>query len=246
MALTDNLVGFWKMDEASGTRVDETANNNDLTANGTGGVASAAGKISDAADFEKGDSDYLSIADASQTGLDITGDFTIAFWMKLESLPSSSGSASTIIQKYTAGNGYFVFLADTDDKVYIDLYGGGNTRDISTNAFVVSGDVGNWVHVVVASSLTSGNVAMYKNGSSVSVTTGGTRIGAIGTNAEPFQIGGGSFYNYYDGLLDEFGIWNRLLTGAEVTSLYNSGNGLTYPFASGPAGPRKLSLLGVG
>jgi hypothetical protein len=31
-------------------------------------------------------------------------------------------------------------------------------------------------------------------------------------------------------MLDEVGFWTRALSAAEVTSLYNSGNGLQYPF----------------
>ena len=37
-------------------------------------------------DLESGSSQYWSITDASQTGLDITGDFSIEGWVKLESL----------------------------------------------------------------------------------------------------------------------------------------------------------------
>lgn len=33
-------------------------------------------------------------------------------------------------------------------------------------------------------------------------------------------------------LIDEFGIWDRVLTSGEITELYNSGIGLTYPFDS--------------
>ena len=38
-------------------------------------------------DLESGSSQYLSIADVSQTGLDITGDMTIACAVRVESLP---------------------------------------------------------------------------------------------------------------------------------------------------------------
>ena len=34
-----------------------------------------------------------------------------------------------------------------------------------------------------------------------------------------------------DGGLDEIGVWNRVLTQDEVTELWNSGNGKTYPFS---------------
>ena len=33
---------------------------------------------------------------------------------------------------------------------------------------------------------------------------------------------------YWDGVIDEFGVWNRTLSQAEITQLYNSGDGLTY------------------
>lgn len=34
----------------------------------------------------------------------------------------------------------------------------------------------------------------------------------------------------YTGAIDEVGFWDRQLTGAEITQLYNSGTGLQYPF----------------
>ncbi|KKK89490.1 hypothetical protein LCGC14_2732570, partial [marine sediment metagenome] len=39
---------------------------------------------------------------------------------------------------------------------------------------------------------------------------------------------GGAGYFYYSGDIDEMGIWNRSLTQAEVTQLYNGGAGLNY------------------
>jgi hypothetical protein len=36
---------------------------------------------------------------------------------------------------------------------------------------------------------------------------------------------------WLDGRLDSVSIWKRMLTAAERTQLYNSGNGLDYPFA---------------
>jgi hypothetical protein len=92
MALTDDLQGWWNFEETSGTRYDETANNNDLTDNNTVGYGT--GKIGNAADFENtssGDNDEtLSIVRASQTGLVITGDLSISVWVKPESFPTIS------------------------------------------------------------------------------------------------------------------------------------------------------------
>lgn len=38
---------------------------------------------------------------------------------------------------------------------------------------------------------------------------------------------------YFDGVLDEFGVWERTLTSDERTALYNGGAGLAYPFSTG-------------
>lgn len=54
----------------------------------------------------------------------------------------------------------------------------------------------------------------------------------IGTNtagADVCSTGGG---NDLEGLIDEFGYWNRSLTSAEIQSLYNAGVGLAYPFSA--------------
>ena len=36
----------------------------------------------------------------------------------------------------------------------------------------------------------------------------------------------------YNGLIDEVGFWHKVLSQSEVTSLYNSGAGLAYPFSA--------------
>ena len=55
-------------------------------------------------------------------------------------------------------------------------------------------------------------------------------------STNPFAIGvwTGAFPSgNMDGLIDEVGFWKRTLTSGERTQLYNSGNGLAYPFSSG-------------
>jgi len=45
-------------------------------------------------------SQSLSITDGSQTGLDLSGDFTIEAWIKLTQLPSTAGTEFGIVSKY--------------------------------------------------------------------------------------------------------------------------------------------------
>lgn len=100
-AYSANLQGAWLLDEESGTRYDQTDNDNDLTDNNT--VGYAAGKLGNAADFDISKSEYLAISDASQTGLDITGNITIFCWIK----PGLIGSTRRILSKYDDNTGNY-------------------------------------------------------------------------------------------------------------------------------------------
>ena len=43
--------------------------------------------------------------------------------------------------------------------------------------------------------------------------------------------------SYFNGTIDEFGIWNRSLTGAEIVALYNGGAGIPYEALGGGTAP---------
>ena len=96
MALTDNLISVWEMDEASGDAIDAHGSN-DLTDTNT--VAAAAGKINGARDFETGNSECFLLADNTDLSMgDI--DFSITAWVQLESKTADR----SIVGKYTESN----------------------------------------------------------------------------------------------------------------------------------------------
>ena len=71
------------MSDSSGLTTDlVTGTGNDMTNNG---VASTTGVQGDAGTFVRAQTDDLSIADASQTGLDPSGDFSAAMWLTIPS-----------------------------------------------------------------------------------------------------------------------------------------------------------------
>ena len=77
--------GVWHLSEASGTRLDSTSNNNDLTDNNT--VTQDSGKIGKCASFNGANSEYLEITDANQTGLDIgTNDLVMSCWINSDAI----------------------------------------------------------------------------------------------------------------------------------------------------------------
>jgi len=88
----------------------------------------------------------------------------------------------------------------------------------------------NLFHVVCAYDLSARDAEIYVNGSSVASTpSSGGSMASVFNSSAPFQLGAISGGNYIDGLIDETGVWSRLLTAEEVTQLYNGGAGLAYP-----------------
>lgn len=230
MALIDNLVSYWKMDEASGNRADSHGSNT-LTVNGTGGVGSAAGIINNGADLERTDSDYLSITDAAQSGLDIAGSLSISMWINLESLPAS-GEIYGLMSKYGTGTtrGTPSFYYDNAAGIRRFVYSSSSTLTTQTNCIITQSlSTATWYHVVVTQNTGSSVVTIYVNGSSIG-TGSGTASNV--NNSVDFEIGTATSASFFfDGIIDEVGIWNKVLTSTEVTDLYNAGAGLAYPFS---------------
>jgi len=73
---------------------------------------------------------------------------------------------------------------------------------------------------------------LWVDGSSVD-TNANTRV--INNGNAPFAIGaayGTAALRYFDGLIDEVGVWDRALSQTEVETLYNDGDGCVYPFSA--------------
>jgi concanavalin A-like lectin/glucanase superfamily protein len=230
VALIDNLISYWKLDEASGDALDAHGTN-DLTET-SGTIASATGKIGNARDFESADTEYFEIADNADLS---TGDidFTIAAWVNLESLTNG-----TIASKYeTVGNQReYLFFYNANDHVTNNRFSFAVSSD-GTGAALVTIDANNfgapstgtWYHVVAWHDSVSNQI-----GISVNAGTPDTASHSAGVfnSTTPFRLGaifagGGQFYQL-DGLLDEVGFWKRVLTSQERTDLYNGGSGLSY------------------
>jgi len=97
--------------------------------------------------------------------------------------------------------------------------------------------INKWHHVV----LTIGsdrNGVLYVNGSSAATFSGVFNSGGLDmfSIAVDYDSSGGSAGNksqYFDGKIDEVAVWNVALNAADVTALYNSGNGLKASANSG-------------
>ena len=222
-----NIQGFWRLEETSGTRYDETDNNNDLTPNTTIGYGT--GKIGNAVDLEASSSNRLVISDAAQTGLDITGNMSASVWIKGESISSSN----TIFSKFKLiTNGYSYMLRLYNGKINGLLSGDGDNSTQITGGTTLS--TGTFYHIFFI--YDGSKVYLYLNNSSdatpVSYSSG------IYNSSIDFSVGcyfsdAGTGVGFFDGLVDELIIWNTALTEAERTRVYKITEESMYKKASG-------------
>jgi len=175
---------------------------------------------SNSLDLELSSSQYSSITDVSQTGLDITGDMTIMAWVKPESL---SANHMVVSKRETTGNqrSYRFFVDSTglvnfigsSDGINQDITGSGSTT-IST---------GVWNHIAIVYD-NAGTLAFYLNTVADGTVTGLPT--SIFNGTAPFAIGAdfaaGVAADLFDGLVDEVRIFNRVLTAGDIVSFWKN------------------------
>jgi len=230
--LLDNLTAYWTLDETSGVRVDSHGSN-DLSDNNT--VLYATGLIGNASDYEVSNSEYLSITDGSASGFEpTTGGISFGGWYKAESNLGGSQGA-TLLGKFGAGgNRSWALTLDTYNylghtkHLNFEMFDATCTQTSLLSASNWEPPVGTWVHLVAVADDVNNTLTIYKDGSSY-LTTAWTGSGVCDSTAI-IQQSGSDNQTGLDGLADEWFFYDRPLTSSEVSELYASGSGLTYPF----------------
>lgn len=236
--LETNLNAYYTMEETSGTRLDSTTNNNDLTDNNT--VTAGTGIIDNGADFEATNSEYLSIAD--NASLSFTGDFSASFWVNPEDISiepvliskwNGAGSRSYYLQLRMGATDTMRISTSTDGTAQ-------TTADVSISNY----SAGVFHHIVVSYDASAGAIEVFEDG--ISRGTAGSLSTAIADTGAVFEVGryteGAS--NYYDGILDEVALYARVLHYGDVLDLYNSGAGITFEAATGQTRPPAINSTG--
>lgn len=216
-----NLQALWYLDEVSGVRFDFSPNGNDLTDNNTVGSSTDKKQGERSASFVRANSEYLSISNAAQTGLGITGSMSVACWVKLATLP---GDEMIPVCKYLANvhQRSYRLQVSIPGKVEFTLSTDGNV-----NTFTATGNTvlstGVWYHL---SGVYNGtDIRVYVNGALDSNGADNPKVysGGVFNGTGPVEIGRRSAADYLDGLLDEVAIFDRALSAGEVASIHTEG-----------------------
>lgn len=221
------IQGHWRMEESSGNRADSSTNGNNLTDNNSVGSSTTRKEGVRSADFEADSNHSLSIADGTQTGLDITSDLTIIAWVRPESQPGSNLFHVIASKRDGAGGGglgYEFFYRDNAGTKQLGCRISSNGTSETTVAVTQTLSNATWYHVAMVYDASAGEADFYVD----AVASGATQTGlptSIFNNSASFMIaddneGTGSVN--FDGLVDDVLVYNHELTSGEITQAFQA------------------------
>ena len=208
-AIINRLAGIWSFEEAGSSAGADSgiSGNNGVVFGSPSAVAGVSGS---AISFD-GIDDYIRVA--NQTG----DTFSISFWLKAASsltgvaCSAGSGLISSDIQgvgndfSVTLVNGHICFFTGNPDE---SVEGVKNVADSAWHHIVVGRERGGFKNIYVDGAL--------------------DRVGLAGNNVlnnnQNIEFGTSTVTGkYFNGSLDEVVVYNRILSPAEISALYNSG-----------------------
>lgn len=223
MGLLNGLQAYWMLNEGFGTRNSMVGGKN-LSQVGT--ITNQTGKIGKAAQFTGNTSNYLSGGDWF-----LQDQLSISCWIY-----QAQNETKYIFNRIN--NSFLVYSGITPTMLirwYVTF------TDNSTNELNIdSTPINTWHHWVFQWNNTTYKVDVWKNSSHLGDATWSK---AMKTGVSTFRLGGDTIP--FTGAIDEMGVWNRIITESEITALYNSGAGLSYPFGEVPIAQSGI-LIGSG
>jgi Concanavalin A-like lectin/glucanases superfamily len=207
--LESGLVAFYRFDETSGTTAADSSGNN-RTATLVGGASFSSGLQNNAVTLNGGN-EYVSLPNGIVSGLT---SFSICAWVNLSSAPMWSR-----IFDFGTGTTTYMFLTPNSGAgTRFSITTGGNGQEQQLNATALA--TGSWQHVAVTLAANTGT--LYVNGAEVAQNTSMTlNPASLGTTTQNW-LGRSEFASdpYLNGQLDNFRIYDRALSAADVHTLY--------------------------
>lgn len=204
-----NLVAAYNFNETSGTIVSDRTNKGHTGTITGPATFTTAGKYDGGLAFN-GISNYVTVNDA--VDLRLTNSMTLEAWIK----PTTITSWRTVIFKEAAGWLSYALYGNTDrDKPSVEINTG--TTGIDTlGSWQLP--INSWTHLTA--SYDGITLKMYVNGT---LATQRAVSGSIITSTGVLRIGGNTIWGeYFEGVIDDVRLYNRVLTPAEIITDMNT------------------------
>lgn len=217
---TAGLVSYWPLDDFEDGTATDYVGRNDGTVNGS--VSTVTGKVNDAAAFGGG---YIEVGTSETFGL---SEFTVSAWARAEDEDKDTSRLRTILARQDpTGKSYekrtFVLWFDDDSGFFgagvISARAAEADRDIRTVTTSDSYIDGEWHHISVTA-VADGELTLYVDGTEQTTESidgplytgsGKTWIGQSPSQVRPLR-----------GAVDDVRIYDRALSGSEITTLYDT------------------------
>ena len=232
-SLPNNLIAYWNMSS---------------TAASVGGASMTLNGINNGNFFDSTapliNSQYLRPSSASYSqrtnstlSLNWSGNFTLNFWFRMTNNDALNANGRSLISIgvdalntgtdiiiNNPGDGGFITFGETQDGVLGASYLNGN---------LVSLTDGVWRMITIIHSA-NGTMTGIVNANRALNDANISSVSKTGIESDYIQFCRSFFSSANTAInanIDETGIWNRALTDAEITQLYNAGTGKFYPFS---------------
>jgi len=212
--LQKGLVGQWKF---AGNAKDATPYGNNGTVTGAILHNDRKGQYGKAYSFDG--NDYVNVSDPASGILDFTNSqsFSVGGWIKTSANFSNDAPIVDKLQVSFFSIGYKLFVGS--DEIAKFIVGDSNGETVTANSNINIAD-GNWHYLMGVKDVAKDLIKIYVDGvekESIQDTTTASH-----TNSQALSIGGLSGSGFFNGLIDDVRIYNRALTPAEITALYQS------------------------
>jgi hypothetical protein len=253
-SICDGLVGYWELNEATGSTVasDSSGNSNNGTLTSMDPANDwVSGHIEGGLDFD-GSDDYINVP--HNANLALTGGMTFAAWGNTR---DTIGGYRAILAKDFPGNGLSNYwFGISNDELMFGFFAAGGFKSVTTPSSNLQ--PGTWYHLAATFDPANDVVRLYVDGSEVHV---GPFTYEPTTETVDLWIGTSVDGEDWDGKLDELRIYNRVLAPSEIAQLHaltegvcGSGGGgggdtdpptpdpMTWASPPAPAGPTSITM----
>ena len=229
----DGLVSYYKLnDNAANINVNDSTNNNEGTLAGGDNTEdlSVAGKINTSLDFN-GVDDYVNIRKMGTFGSNMDNGVSYSAWVKSTMTTSVQNGVITGV-----GAGVTLFTIDflgVTGKIGCSFRDEAGKGIFSSTTNNVLWNDGEWhlVIVTVNGNTNTVTVTIDNVNKDITYTAQSTPDNFADFDCD-FLIGAmnnrGTPTGFFDGVIDEVGIWNKTLNSSEISELWNSGDGLGF------------------
>jgi hypothetical protein len=198
----------------NGNGNDASTLNNHLTNNGAVLTTDRFGNTDAAYNFN-GSTQYL-IRNTPSFTFNPSSTFTVSLWHNRNT--SSVVGIPIMHASNAAGNFIWIFQTGATNMQF------GTNKQQSAWIWAQSTSTTNaWTHIVLV--YNAGAMTLYKD--NVAVATATFNHTGVTSAALPLYVGRGIGGSYFNGKIDDIGIWNRCLSACEVNDLYTAANTLT-------------------